>query len=253
MALWWGAEVITAPTWRNLDSSFESWAYRSGFSSRLDYLEREQFLEKRPGADAAKWIYRLTEKGRLAGLGGRDPERCWDERWDGLWRMVVFDLPEREPGPRKRLWRWLRANRFGCLQNSLWIKPVLDVGLERQWSADHPDLQIFAVFEGRPRSGASDEEIVAGAWDFEEIDRNYGDYVAHLKEAPTRGQKTAPAPEVLRGWIRQENLLWRRAVRMDPLLPNQLLPKGYRGRAAWKRRREVWKRIGSRMRDCHPA
>ncbi len=172
MALWWGAEVITAPTWRNLDSSFESWAYRSGFSSRLDYLEREQFLEKRRGADAAK-----------------------------------------------------------CA----------------------PDVQMFAVFEGRPRSGATDEEIVSGAWDFEEIDRNYGDYIAHLKKAPTRGDKTATAPDALRGWIHQENQIWRRAVRIDPLLPNQLLPKGYRGRVAWKRRREVWKRIGSRMRNCHPA
>ena len=249
-ALLWGVEVISAPTWRNLDSSFESWAYRNGFQRRLDYLEREQYLEKGSGVDVGKWVYRLTEKGRLAGLGGRDPERCWNQPWKGQWQMILFDIPQRAHAPRVKLWRWLRANGFGNLQNSLWITPFLDESIIRQWQTDHPKVSAFAVFEGRPRIGATDADIVDATWDFLEINASYQHYLDHVAKHPAgNAGSDEPRGEILE-WIRQEDALWRAAIRTDPLLPRKLLPKGYLGRVAWTRRKKTWKWVRQNRRGA---
>lgn len=243
LILAWSVETAMVPTWRNLNSSFENWAWRSGFGRRLQYLERQKFLEKRPGAKTSKWIYRLTEEGRLAALGGRDPGQCWSRSWDGLWRMILFDLPQDDTTLRQRLWRWLRRHGFGYLQNSLWIVPDFTVDLTTQWPAKHPDVETWVIFEGRPIGGASDREIVVGAWDFEEINNRYRSYCSHLERVPDRGQGELAVPAGLRAWIRKERALWQEALSRDPLLPDVLLPRNYLGRKAWHRRSQVWKRL----------
>ncbi|MEA3211437.1 MAG: phenylacetic acid degradation operon negative regulatory protein [Chthoniobacter sp.] len=250
MVLLWSVEALATPTWRNLNSSFESWAYRNGFGKRLEYLAKERFLEKQRQAGTQEWVIRLTERGRLAGLGGRDPERCWKRPWDGVWRMVLFDLPQRDRQLRMRLWRWLRANHFGYLQNSLWIVPDLDDELTREWSAKHSNVEAFAVFEGRPVRGASDAEVVAGAWDFEEINQAWHRYRAHLDRVPLTEGQALPWREALLDWIGEERALWKEAIRGDPLLPERLLPTDYEGQTAWRHRREVWSGLSREMRDA---
>src|SRR5271157_2550505 len=89
--LLWTADRLAQPTFRNLTDSFEAWAYREGFLRQLQALEARRILERQPGA-AADAIYRLTETGRLIALGGRDPVAQWRRRWDGRWRILVFDI-----------------------------------------------------------------------------------------------------------------------------------------------------------------
>ncbi|MBP9757740.1 MAG: CRISPR-associated endonuclease Cas2 [Candidatus Pacebacteria bacterium] len=45
------------------------------------------------------------------------------KRWDGKWRMVVFDIPERRSGIRKRLRRLMIDIGFIRVQNSVWMYP----------------------------------------------------------------------------------------------------------------------------------
>jgi DNA-binding transcriptional regulator PaaX len=73
-------------------------------------LEREAYLERQPGG-ARDRLYRLTEKGRLAALGGFDPEREWSRSWDGLWRCFFFDMPADKRKERMHLWRALKDRR----------------------------------------------------------------------------------------------------------------------------------------------
>ena len=91
--LQWTCETLSRPTWRNLTESFEGWAYRRGLLRQLQRLERQAFLERSPSASGDR-LYRLTDAGRLEALHGRDPEASWQRRWDGRWRMVLFDVPE---------------------------------------------------------------------------------------------------------------------------------------------------------------
>ena len=87
----------------------------------VHYLTRRGLVEKR--RDAEGWVYALTASGRQRLNRGIDPVARWNRRWDGRWRQVIFDLPARKKALRARLLRWLRANRFGYLQDSVWITP----------------------------------------------------------------------------------------------------------------------------------
>src|SRR5690349_1086942 len=105
------------PTFRNLNESFEGWAYRNGFLRQVATLQKRQFIERKKSAHRDTGLCRLTEKGRLLALGGRDPAAQWSRLWDGQWRMVLFDVPNSENARRLRLRRYLRARHFGYLQN----------------------------------------------------------------------------------------------------------------------------------------
>ena len=44
-------------------------------------------------------------------------------KWDGRWRMVVFDIPERRKSVRFRLCAVMREIGFIRMQNSVWVYP----------------------------------------------------------------------------------------------------------------------------------
>ncbi len=247
MVLLWCAETATAPTYRNLDSSFEQWAFRNGFKRRLDLLEREKFLEKRRDEVTEQWVYQLTAHGRLAALGGQDPEERWNRSWDGHWRMVLFDLPKSQQSLRVALLRWLRASRFGCLQNSLWITPDGLDAVTEKWGAHGQGAEALMLFEGRPLQGVSDADIVVGAWDFDEINRRYRTYLSHAADRPQFGEGLSA--ELLKDWISADQRLWSAAIKADPLLPQKLLPQGYEGRNAWRQRKLVWEEMRPKLKQ----
>src|SRR6185503_3153357 len=87
----------------------------------LRHLEQRQLIQPSPPASARR--IQLTDRGRLVALGGRDPFECWRRRWDGKWRIIMFDLPTGRQSARVRLIRWLRRCHFGYLQRSVWVHP----------------------------------------------------------------------------------------------------------------------------------
>jgi phenylacetic acid degradation operon negative regulatory protein len=236
--LLWHVDQLTRPTFRNLTDSFEGWAYRNGFLRHLHDLEARQLLERQAGG-AAEAIYRLSERGRLLALGGRDPAVQWARRWDGRWRMVLFDLPEAKAAARVKLRRFLRDSGFGYLQNSAWISPDPLSRITKKLSAHAADVESIITLEARPAAGETDVQIVKGAWDFTTINRRYEACLKVLKESPqTRIKDGLPAAQ-LRRWAQIEKRTWLEAVSSDPLLPDRLLPEGYLGKRAWQKRIRV--------------
>lgn len=245
--LLWTAETISRPTWRNLTESFEGWAYRNGLLRQLRRLEKQRWLDRQAGP-AGDRLHRLTEAGRLQALGGRDPEACWRRRWDGRWRMVLFDVPEARRGTRNKLRLFLQDRGFGYLQNSVWITPD-PVAEQRTLLADGPvDVESLILLEARPAAGESDADIVAGGWDWPAINERYARHQEILLRCPRGRLNTEAAAAWLQGWLRQEREAWMDAVWHDPLLPSFLLPKGYAGRRAWELRLEMMREAGERMR-----
>ena len=43
--------------------------------------------------------------------------------WDGLWRMVILDLPESRKSEREALRYLLKKAGFVCIKNSVWVTP----------------------------------------------------------------------------------------------------------------------------------
>jgi phenylacetic acid degradation operon negative regulatory protein len=220
---------------------YENWLhYKRLHPSQLSKLKTGGLIENSPAGDGASWALRLTEKGRLLVLGGRDPEERWCRSWDGEWRLLMFDIPQGNDRTRSKLYQWLRCNHFGCLQKSVWISPDPLDELDDLLADVQTSSAKMAVMDARPRfRGAErDVDIAALAWKFDEINRRYQAYMDLAGE----GIPMKARPAAARTWVGQEHALWTRAVGYDPLLPDELLPHGYLGKKAWQARRRLLKK-----------
>lgn len=226
--LLWATDQLMRPTFSNLDQSFESWAWRNRLGRRIEALEAQKLVERHPQPNPDRLV-RLTEEGRRVALGGRDPIAEWSRAWDGRWRLLLFDLPVDKTGLRMQLWRSLRARHFGYLQGSVWVTPDSSTMLREILADGAVQAESSLLIEGRPAGGESDQEIVDGAWDFEQVNRHYQQYLDFMRKPPPGG------PPLVR-WAERENRLWLAAFRADPLLPQSLLPKDYLGKEAYARR-----------------
>ena len=110
-----GFDVIFNPNRRRQDE------FR--FRSRLDNLVRKGLIVRVKHSN--KSGYKLTEKGEETAeryaLGELALEKPW--RWDGKWRVVMFDIPEKKRGSRDELRAVLQTIGFENLQKSVWIYP----------------------------------------------------------------------------------------------------------------------------------
>lgn len=103
--------------------------------------ELKRRLRDLDGSNARRTIGRLRRAGYLAKRGdgialssrGRQEilKRCLGierlaspARWDGRWRLVVFDVPDVRRGRRGALRRALSALGLELLQKSVWVHPA---------------------------------------------------------------------------------------------------------------------------------
>lgn len=240
--LMYGLDIASQPTLRNLlMRDYESWLhYNRLHPSQLSKLKTGGWIEKSPTDDGASWALRLTEKGRLLALGGRDPEERWGRPWDGEWRFLMFDIPQGNDRTRRRLYKWLRGNYFGCLQKSVWMSPDPLDELDALLNDDETSSANLVVMDARPRfrKGENNADIAALAWKFDEINERYQAYL----DFAAKGIATNARPAAARAWVGQEHALWTEAMAADPLLPDKLNPRGYLGKKAWQARRRLLKK-----------
>ena len=245
--------MLARPTFRNITGSFESWVYRNGLQRQLAKLERRKFLESSHAEGNSSPHFnralRLTEAGRVHALGGRDPEARWRRCWDRQWRLVLFDLPNAQSTLRNRLRNQLRRLGFGWLQNSVWISPDPLETEKASLAHSRVDVASLIILEARPCGGETDEEIVAGAWDFERINQLYVRHDRILAARPREALRGEAAARLFQKWAVQERLAWLAVITEDPLLPESLLPAGYRGRKAWQKRLTALKSAAVLVRD----
>jgi phenylacetic acid degradation operon negative regulatory protein len=244
--LLWSTSKLTQPTFRNLTDSYEAWAYRNGLLRQVAQLEKNQFVERDRKSPGDR-LYRLTERGRLHALGGRDPAAQWSRHWDGKWRLVLFDMPMERHIHRGRLRRYLRSRRFGYLQGSVWITPDPMRGEREVLSGGAIDVESLLLLEARPCAGESDAQIVAGAWDFAAINQHYSRHLKLLEHCPETALNNRASAKALQRWASEERSAWLAAMEHDPLLPKCLLPPGYLGCRAWQRRAQVLRQAGRQL------
>lgn len=92
--------------------------------STANKLQKEGLIEfKRDGENI---FMQLTKKGeekleKYQTLEPHPNER--PEKWDGKWRLVVFDIKESTRNSRDQLRHWLTDIGFVRIQNSVWVYP----------------------------------------------------------------------------------------------------------------------------------
>ncbi len=100
---------------------------KSNLSLHVKRLSKKGYIEK--SIDEGQVILKLTEAGRDWVLRHGDDNPT---NWDGVWRLVIFDIPEQHRRVRGVLRRRLKEWGFIAWQKSVWAsKKPLTVQLRR--------------------------------------------------------------------------------------------------------------------------
>lgn len=241
----WVLDKMLQPTWRSLDSSFESWAYGNGLLRQIQRLEAQAFIETRRDELVGQRVIRLTQKGLAAAQVGDDPEQRWYRSWDGKWRVILFDLPEEERESRRNLRRKLQASGFGCMQRSAWISPDRLDDLAANLRPLAVNAANLVLLDASPCGGELSTDLVRAAWDFKRINEAWEKLEHHLAALPDTSQPAAKE-KVVR-WVTKERNLLQNCFRLDPFLPKELLPTPYQGIRVWKKRRQILGKLGQKL------
>jgi len=100
---------------------------KSALSRAFKRLRNNGFIEL---VDENKLIYRLTDEGKEEAVWAS--LRVEEKEWDGRWRLVIFDIPEKRRIARDLLRQKLKAFGFIKWQKSVWAskknctKPLRD-------------------------------------------------------------------------------------------------------------------------------
>jgi phenylacetic acid degradation operon negative regulatory protein len=167
---------------------------------------------------------------RIYGFTASQPE------WNHRWLLVLARAPETNRPGRHLLRTRLRWAGFGSPAAGTWISTHLDRVKEAERVLDEAGVKDDAqIFLAEYIAGGSLETMVHQAWDLNEIEAVYEEFLAEYARQPS--------PDPL---IRLAQLVhaWRRFPLIDPALPKELLPHRWSGgRAAklFRQQRTKWK------------
>ena len=153
------------------------------------------------------------------------------DAWDGIWRTVIYAVPEENRGERDRVRRTLAWHGFGPLAAATWISPHPRLEVVREalagLSATRMDL-----LESRALSREADREMAFRCWDLGGLARDYAELISEYEQLPAAAELAAmPGPEALRRQVELTSS-YRALPFRDPDLPSVLLPEGWQGRRA---------------------
>lgn len=132
--------------------------------------------------------------------------------WDGSWRTAVVTADRRPPAARAQLRTTMGRARLGELREGVWLRPD-------NLRDPAPALGGVTWLSSVPDDPGG---VVTRLWDLE----GWADRAAQLRRAMAAGvdeHTLAPAFEISAAVLRH--------LQADPLLPDELLPRGWAGAA----------------------
>jgi phenylacetic acid degradation operon negative regulatory protein len=153
--------------------------------------------------------------------------------WDGLWYLVAYSIPETRRPLRDRLRARLEWLGFGQLGNGLWISPHQVRGEVNEVAGELGIADHLEIFRAQYQGYSSAAHLVAQAWDLATVDARYAAFVERHRPAYERclHDPAAGGADPRECFVRRFFLVheYREFPRIDPYLPDRLLPAGWRG------------------------
>ena len=129
--------------------------------------------------------------------------------WDGKWRVVMYDLPEKIKSKRDLLRTWLQKLGFGQWQMSVWVSPHPVISQISQILIQTGLDQYCSVHESKRVIGKKDQDFANDIWKLEQINEQYLEIL-----------KRPILPEYRKRLFEM--------LMEDPMLPKELLPSNWR-------------------------
>ena len=164
--------------------------------------------------------------------------------WDGKWRMVVYNIPERLRALRDRLRFKLHRLGFANMSTSLWISPYDFFSEIETFISGNKMSRYVETFEAEYMGNRNVKELVAIVWKLDELAKRYHAFVRKYKALHSRLKRdVAPGrSSYLADCFAQRFCLSVEYIALrleDPMLPLELLPKTWPGIQAQKLHRTM--------------
>lgn len=159
-----------------------------------------------------------------------DPVKQWNKKWNGIWYVLIFDVPEKERHYRDTFRGFLKRLHMGCLQKSVWVTPH-DIRPEYDNLEQAANVQAVSyLLESRTVLHRKSSEIVQSAWNFTHLQTLHERYIDIFTRNMAFLKTTNCSPESVMNLLYNEAEAYIQCMRPDPLLPSELLPEGYQGK-----------------------
>lgn len=162
-------------------------------------------------------------------------------KWSGEWTLVL--LPQATAAQRRTLRQPLHWLGFGLLEPGLLAHPACAPDTVRVALDGKPLSDRAVILRAATGDKAADRRLVGTGWDLDELAGYYRRFVRQFEpvlRAPPSDPASAFAARTL---LIHE---YRRIHLRDPLLPDELLPPGWIGSAAYDLCRELYARLFAR-------
>lgn len=197
------------------------------------------WLQSERQGRAVRWT--LTSQGRRTIEDGKRREAQFlmrSEPWDGSWLYLFVTIPQSERTLRRRLYGGLSWLGMGNPSPGVWVTPHVDVSEDLRALVSRFDLRDSAMsVVGKTQDiGMSDQQIVRRSWDLDDLAGHY-----HRLLEQYGGHRRVADHEVLWRHLELRNVL-QRFLRLDPRLPEELLPNwvGHEAAEVFRSRNEEW-------------
>lgn len=209
-------------------------------------------------------LYRTTDRGRSLRQGSLARHQLayrQDRRgqgWNGRWHLAAFAIPEEHRSSRDRLRDRLLDAGGAVINNGLYVSP-------HPWGEEVAEIAGQLHVEGRLTMASTDDLDIGGVRDARELAAllwPVGELAAAYRRFVTDHGQVVPVLEQLRkskdritdsdfmpGALRMV-VAFQEVFLRDPLLPPELLPRPWPGRAA----RDLLmnsRRLALRLREAH--
>jgi len=148
-------------------------------------------------------------------------------KWDKLWRIIIFDIPECNRGTRQALRSKLIKLGFGQWQRSVYVTPFPLEGEISAYLQNHNLFPQAVCFTAKRTSLGDDKSLASQIWDLANINEKY---IEIVNEIEYFGRQGKDGPTVNELWCKYKETLER-----DPHLPIELLPERWAANEARRR------------------
>lgn len=147
----------------------------------------------------------------------------FEKKWDGVWRLVIYDIPETKKTEREYLRATLRALGFGKIQDSCLASPYDYSYFLYELCKKRGITNSVCLYEGKFFAGKNIDVLIKEAWNLDKIKENYHNIINAIDALS--GKINAQSPTLKDFYEEYMDIydLFKNTVAQDPFLPEQFL------------------------------
>lgn len=184
-----------------------------------------------PAAKLNSSQYRLTQKGFYALCLEFPFFRYLRDKWDGKWRILSYEIPEKRRELRDRLRREVTGWGLGPWHRSFWLTPHPIIENLRQLVSEREEEKYIQAFESEHVFGNRDI-LIEKVWQKSALDKKYRDVFKKWHDILSKeGDKATKFRAVISEYVE--------ILRQDPGLPTDLVGSAWIGFEAYNIFKEI--------------